>query len=297
MKINRQRITYLASIIIALAALIVISASFFHTELKPGTFFTADNIANLRKIQMPQPLPSENIIEVDIFVLIRITVVISIFALLFLLIFVPSSRKMILRNTIFIIIWCIIVYLSFITETEEVIEESESTPIPVATSPVEIKLPEVLNSPLPEKFETPPNWTVYLVGFIVFLLILLIIYLVYRRFRVIQDDDEIDQIASEAEHALEEIKSGVDLHNAIIRCYYEMSNILSNERGLKRKGWMTPREFEARLIKAGIPNDPVKDLTRLFEVARYSNQLPDNFQEEQAVDCLTAIINYSKRQQ
>lgn len=283
--------------IISLAALIIISASFFHIELKPGTFFTSENIANFRKIEMPQPLATENIIEVDIFVLIRITVVIAIVALLFLLIFVPSSRKMILRNTIFIIIWSIIVYLAFISETEEVIEESESTPIPIATSPVEIKLPEVARAPLPEIPETQSNWIVFLVGFIVFLLILLIIYLVYRRYTSIQEDDDVDQIASEAKYTLEEIKSGADLHNAIIRCYYEMSNILSNERGLKRKGWMTPREFEERLLKAGIPSDPVQDLTRLFEIARYGDQLPDSFQEEQAIDCLTAIINYSKRKQ
>ena len=68
-----------------------------------------------------------------------------------------------------------------------------------------------------------------------------------------------------------------------------MSQILSEQRGIRRSATMTPREFEQKLRGAGLPGDDVERLTRLFESVRYGARVPNEHQERQAVACLTAI--------
>jgi hypothetical protein len=57
---------------------------------------------------------------------------------------------------------------------------------------------------------------------------------------------------------------------------------------------MTPREFEARLATAGLREDHIQRLTRLFEAVRYGTQSPGKREEREAVDCLTAIVRFCK---
>jgi Domain of unknown function (DUF4129) len=60
---------------------------------------------------------------------------------------------------------------------------------------------------------------------------------------------------------------------------------------------MTAREFEALLEKRGVPSPPVHQLTRLFEMARYAAQAPGPAEEAQALDCLQAIAQYSRKKE
>jgi hypothetical protein len=48
-----------------------------------------------------------------------------------------------------------------------------------------------------------------------------------------------------------------------------MNDAVQNRRGLKRVEAMTPAEFSARLVHAGLPARAVTRLTTLFEAARY----------------------------
>jgi hypothetical protein len=98
-------------------------------------------------------------------------------------------------------------------------------------------------------------------------------------------------LAREAQEALHALQAGVDLQDAVMRCYFEMGQILSEQRGIRRGETMTPREFERHLRGAGLPQQPVEQLTRLFEGARYGARVSGKREERQAIACLTAIVD------
>ncbi|OGF54139.1 MAG: hypothetical protein A2Z21_07130 [Candidatus Fraserbacteria bacterium RBG_16_55_9] len=75
-----------------------------------------------------------------------------------------------------------------------------------------------------------------------------------------------------------------------MRCYHEMSRILSEHRGIRRKRAMTPREFERHLEQVGLRSEHIRKLTRLFEEVRYgANKKSGEQEEREAVVCLEAI--------
>jgi hypothetical protein len=57
---------------------------------------------------------------------------------------------------------------------------------------------------------------------------------------------------------------------------------------------MTTGEFENVLETAGIPHDPIHQLTRLFEAVRYGNWQPNLADEQTALQCLEAIMLSSR---
>lgn len=104
-----------------------------------------------------------------------------------------------------------------------------------------------------------------------------------------------DPLTLEAEQAVQSIKAGQDLRGVIIHCYRQMSLILQKEQNVARAETMTAREFEALLGARGIPDAPVRRLTRLFETARYGAHPPGADEEQQAIECLSAIIQFSQK--
>jgi hypothetical protein len=88
---------------------------------------------------------------------------------------------------------------------------------------------------------------------------------------------------------------GGNLKNTIMRCYYEMSQVINEQRGIRRDRSMTPREFEIYLESNGLPGEPVRQLTHLFEDVRYGDLAVGEKEEQQAQSSLTAIIEAVKR--
>ena len=105
----------------------------------------------------------------------------------------------------------------------------------------------------------------------------------------------IDVVGLEAEKAWQELKTGVGLKGVIIKCYRQMSLALEKERKIERKESMTTREFEDVLEAAGFPYDPIHELTRLFEAVRYGNWQPTPVDEQNAIQCLEAIMMFSRK--
>jgi hypothetical protein len=103
-----------------------------------------------------------------------------------------------------------------------------------------------------------------------------------------------DLLKLEAERALQALNTGLDLKSVIVRCYWQMAEVLKKEQGLELETAMTVREFQRLLEARGVPHAPVQQLTQLFEGARYGHQPPGPGDESQAVDCLTAIVRYSQ---
>lgn len=104
----------------------------------------------------------------------------------------------------------------------------------------------------------------------------------------------INMIGLEAEKAWQALKIGLDLKDVIVQCYRQMSLALEKEHGLERENSMTTREFENLLEAAGIPHEPIHQLTQLFEAVRYGNWQPNLIDKQEAIHCLEAIMLHSR---
>jgi hypothetical protein len=104
----------------------------------------------------------------------------------------------------------------------------------------------------------------------------------------------VDLLGLEAEKAWQALQTGLDLKDVIVKCYRQMSLALEKEQGIERKDFMTTREFENLLEAAGVPHDPIHQLTQLFEAVRYGNWQPNPVDEQKAIHCLEAIMLYSR---
>jgi hypothetical protein len=122
---------------------------------------------------------------------------------------------------------------------------------------------------------------------VVLLILLGIAFWVWRRS---SRQESLVRIAEQAQSALDSLEAGGDLRNTIIRCYLAMNKAVAESRGLRRSYSMTPQEFTSFLIGNGIPSDPVRQLTLLFEQVRYGSDDVTPLMERIAIDCLESIV-------
>jgi hypothetical protein len=106
-----------------------------------------------------------------------------------------------------------------------------------------------------------------------------------------------DELLQDAEEAVKALQDGMDLENAIIRCYLQMTRSIQKERGLERNYSMTVQEFEHWLVGIGFPTIPLQQLTSLFEKVRYGKQQINNFDEQIAIQSLNEIIKFCQIKQ
>ena len=123
----------------------------------------------------------------------------------------------------------------------------------------------------------------------VFLLIAISILIGWMVIRIFQRRLKENPLAVEAESAILAISNGGNLGGIIIRCYLNMEKVISQEQGIERNQSVTPREFKTHLIYKGIPEEPILQLTTLFEKARYGNLDLTEQDELQALNSLSAI--------
>jgi hypothetical protein len=100
----------------------------------------------------------------------------------------------------------------------------------------------------------------------------------------------LEQLAEEAQVALDALRAGADLRDAVLRCYQDMNRVVRVQKGIVRERAMTAREFERLLGEFGLPAEQVRRLTRLFEAVRYGAKAPQEYEARQAMDCLAAIV-------
>ena len=149
-----------------------------------------------------------------------------------------------------------------------------------------------LGSPLPSFFASPPEWLVTVAGVTVGAALVALAFSIYwfilrKRFN---DADAIRQVESQAQEAVQAIQAGGDLKAIIIECYKQMLLTVRKERGINRASGDTPQEFGDFLIQRGLPSGPVRDLTHLFEQARYGRFEGGYRHQLEAVSCLEEII-------
>jgi hypothetical protein len=138
--------------------------------------------------------------------------------------------------------------------------------------------------------EAPP----FVIWLVVIGLAVIFILLGVWAARASRTPDLNTQLGLEAEKAHQALLSGEDLKNVIIACYQKMSLALQEGQGIEREDFVTPREFESQLASAGMPSEPVHQLTQFFEAARYGRWQPNRDDEEKALACLAAIVGASQ---
>lgn len=147
--------------------------------------------------------------------------------------------------------------------------------------------------PAPEFNPNPPEWLVIIgsVGVTIMVVTLLsTIGLTIWRNRHTKTS-AFRRLADEAQEALDSLQTGGDLKDTVLRCYYEMVKTVKEQKGYVRSADMTPIEFEAHLVRLGLPPQSVHDLTAVFQDVRYGNHTPGEREERQAILSLTAIID------
>ncbi len=151
--------------------------------------------------------------------------------------------------------------------------------------------------PLPE-FQPPPPWVTTVATIILatatVIAVAAIVWIIWRRTRK-KEDGPLHRIEQQAREAIDLIESGGDLRDVILRCYMQMIIALRDYRMIDRERDMTPHEFGQLLEKRGLPNEPVRQLTELFERVRYGAYNPGREEERAAIASLSAIVSACQR--
>lgn len=153
-----------------------------------------------------------------------------------------------------------------------------------------------LSSLSPPVFQPPsiPPGVVFIASFILVVMVGLVLWFINRwwqrsKLRV-STKIPLSELASIARLSLSEIENGTEWRQSILRCYARMNQVVAAKRSLERQPSMTPAEFAERLVKAGLPREPVHALTRLFEFERYGARTAGKAEINVAIASLRDIL-------
>ena len=135
-----------------------------------------------------------------------------------------------------------------------------------------------------------PAILILLIGFILAALLILLFIIIFKTKK--HEENNPFAIELEAINAINEIRSGKDLKDVIIKCYHKMCIALQDEQEIKREEYMTVEEFEKRIEETGAPKKSIHHLTKLFEAVRYGNREPKPADEKEAIKCFNDIVQY-----
>lgn len=285
--IDRRRIWAISVTLLSILALIALAAGFNAFTFEPGRSFLVlggdEGISLNENLQLGE---GNSFLARIVGLLGTIIVVLLPVGIIFMIID-PHRRKRIITMTIQIII----LYLAALglknSDSPDTVSELAALP-EFAIESVEGNVAKC-GEPGAQiaVCNIAPEWAVMLVSAGAVIALAVIGRFVYKRFL---QPTALQQIAKDAQEALENMRAGEKLDDAIQRCYYEMSDTLRKEYAIQRSQAMTAREFERRLEQSGLPRINVRELTRLFEKVRYGDKSPSKSDERQAVECLTAIL-------
>jgi hypothetical protein len=278
--VQRNKLRNLILSGVAVVAVVLLSAGLSELELLPGQPFSLEGTEIEAQGFGPSPAV-EAILTLGrvLFVLAWLLLPVSIIYL----IKSAEFRKRVLKSLLSMLLFLAIVYLFM--RARSGLDRGQEIQFPGMSSP-----PEPLSqAPTAEFVADPSQWLVLVASLA--LAVLLVASLVgvawffWRRRR--RPESPLGRLARDALQALE---GGADLKNTVIRCYFQMARVLDEQRGIRRQQSMTPREFERRLEEEGLPGEPVRQLTRLFEEVRYGTRVPGEREERQAIASLRAIV-------
>ena len=277
---GRTRIWTLLLLAVALVAMILLSASLSDLELLPGQPFSFGT--------KPPVWGGSYFIGggTTLMALLRVVITLSFLLLPLAIIYFivsPEARKQALARLVPFLLLFAIFYLLMRAQPDFT---GRQAPPPGASPDTPLSAPALEFTP------NPPPWLTFAMSLGLAILIAVVpvgaLWFVWRHRH--RPASPLRLLARQAQDALDALLTGADLKDTVMRCYFEMVHVLNEQRGIKRQRDMTPREFERRLAEVGLPRQPVQRLTRLFEEVRYGTKVPSKREEDQAIACLTAIV-------
>ena len=277
----RQRLGTLIGLGCAIVALLLLASGLSKLTFRPGQVYDLTSLIPLLdasgaglSIDIASLAFWRRIVSI-IFLVLLLCVVIG-------LIFSHKLRRELLRRLIASFLAILLIYV-FLNVLRGGLGQDAQAPAGTSGAP---RTPAV-GQPLPTFTANPTSWLIVVVSALLVALLLGGIWFFWRRLRA--QESPLARLADEAQQALADLQSGGDLKDTVLRCYREMSQILSEQRGVTRPRDMTPREFEQQLAAVGLRDEHIRQLTRLFERVRYGARQAGEREEREAVACLTAI--------
>jgi hypothetical protein len=284
---SRQRLWTLLGLGCAIVALLLLASSLSKLTFRPGQFYDLSGRIPLidgSGVARPFDLASLAFWR-------RIASFVSLVLLLCValgLIFSRKLRRELLRRLVGMSVAVLLLYLLLSALGRDPGREARSPAESTGAAPA-----PVAGDPLPSFAANPTPWLIIAVSVLLVALLLAAIWFFWRRLRA--QASPLARLADEAQLALADLQSGGELKDTVLRCYREMSQILGEQRGVARPRDMTPREFEQQLAAAGLRDEHIRQLTRLFERVRYGARQVGEREEREAVACLSAIARAYKR--
>jgi len=211
----------------------------------------------------------------------------------------PQGRRRLLKGFIRLLVLFFFMYLfmNFVESMSQSNEEKEVEEQPFMLGEGEIPTEGLSTTEEQEVTEPSPWLDAGICLGLAFLLAILITVLAWGIYKASREraGDAITRLADEAQEALDALQAGGNIRDTVIRCYLQMTQVLAEERNVRREEAMTPHEFEQILLtKLKLPETPVRRLTSLFEAVRYGDYHPGKREELEAIDSLSAIASACK---
>ena len=271
--------------VLALAALAVLASSLHDVHFEPGRPAASVELPKT----IPLPLSTEKTVSAPLWKIILLWALLILVFILFIYLLPPEIRKRILIQAIRFALTAIAIIFALRNQLIDLPNLNSGEPA-AGTSPL-VDGPSNVSAPV---FQPPtlPWWMIYLISIGVTFALLVLAWAAYRFWKRLRDrqTSSLDAIARVARASLNDLAAGHDWGDVIIESYVHMSEAVSTRRGLARTTAMTPREFAARLERAGLPANAVSRLTRLFESVRYGAHQSSQEDVNEAVACLNSIL-------
>ncbi len=199
----------------------------------------------------------------------------------------PKDLKEVVQRAAVLSLWMVALYF-IIWRLREMNPIRDLAELPVESAPAPSGPAQAL--PSFEQFQ-PPAWTTFFFVLTLLVLLGLLAYRLRRAWKERRAESSLltEELAALSRRAAEDIRAGAILSETILRCYQEMCQVLSAHTRIEIARAMTAREFEKKLAAAGIQEEHISRLSRLFEWARYSDSKPTPAQEQEAVAALEII--------
>jgi hypothetical protein len=261
----------------ALGGLLVLAASLPRLSFRPGRSFILDSG---QAAEAPDGAPT-SLADLGPWRLLVTVIALALLAYFVLtLIFSATLRRRVLQRILGALVALLLFYLlsGWLGDILPRVAEPANTGTPPAAQPA-------AGEPLPQFVAEEARWLTAFVSMALGGALIAGLWYLWRHGR-----PAAHPVTALAQAAIESIQAGGDLQSIVLRCYLEMSELLSEQRGIPRQRAMTPREFEQQLAADGVRDEHIKQLTRLFEGARYGAQQPSQGDERAAIECLAAIV-------
>ncbi len=278
-----QRTTTLIQLALALAALLLLAAGMGGLRFEPGRDLDLLGLL-LSNLRPPAIAPAQGMagsltfqpwMRIAFWLLLLFTLAYALVS--------PEGRRRLFTTLI------LVALLLFIADRyrERLQEQPLESPLLEGLGDLSAAAPAMIPEPPP--FVTdPPLWLTWAVNGVVALLFFFLLWYLWQRLRPKSDPQSL--LVEEAASALAELEAGGDLRDVVLRCYAQMSAVLKESHRVERRQAMTPREFESQLAAAGLRDEHIHRLTRLFEGVRYGSQGSTGKIAQEASDCLQAIV-------